>query len=301
MTGHLLTILAVGLQSVGKVLYGTFLIGLSTPVFVLLSVCLTVAVFLAIARFRFPREGRGLLLLANIYTAIGFISLFFALKHLPPAIFASIEIGMSLLTAIALAAVQQRAWPQRLRLLACTGILAGCGLLAWAEIAITTTAPSTAMVWIAILACMATGITSALSAITCKKLGAKGWSPPAVLGHRFYLTVAAAAIWLPFESAGMTMPTVDTLLIVAAIGAVAILIPLLLLQIALRRTDALTVMICMAAQPILSFALSLPSPAYDWNLLTLAGVLVVTLFVGWDIVLQRRTAPRPVTPALAGR
>ncbi len=62
---------------------------------------------------------------------------------------------------------------------------------------------------------------------------------------------------------------------------------LLLLQIALRGTDELTVMICLAAQPILSYLIALPSPAYDWNGFVLVGAVLVTAFVGLDIAAQR--------------
>ncbi len=285
---QVLTLLAVAMQSVGKVLYGTFLTGVPTPLFVLVSVCLTALVFLIVARFRLPQEGRGVLVLVNIWTAIGFISLFFALKYLPPAIFASIEIGSSLLAAIALTAVQTRAWPRIVRMTACLGILIGCALLSWTEVVVSRSEPAGALVWIAIAASTATGITSALTVVACKKLAASGWTSPTVLAHRFYLTIAVAAVWLPMTSAGVAVPEIGTLAIVAAVGAVGVLIPLLMLQIALRRTDELTVMICMAAQPILSFLLSLPSPAYEWSALTLFGVLVVTAFVGMDIAAQRR-------------
>jgi drug/metabolite transporter (DMT)-like permease len=288
MIEQVLTLLAIAMQSVGKVLYGTFLAGVPTPLFVLVSVCLTALVFLIVARFRLPQKGRGVLLLVNVWTAIGFISLFFALKYLPPAIFASIEIGSSLLAAIALTAVQTRAWPRIVRITACLGILVGCALLSWTELGASRSETAGALVWIAIAASTATGITSALTVVACKKLAASGWTSPAVLAHRFYLTIAVAAIWFPMTSSGVTVPAIGTLTLVAAVGAIGVLIPLLMLQIALRRTDELTVLICMAAQPILSFLLSLPSPAYDWNALTLFGVLVVTAFVGMDIAMRRK-------------
>jgi hypothetical protein len=86
------------------------------------------------------------------------------------------------------------------------------------------------------------------------------------------------------------MPASGTFALMAIVGGIGILMPLLLLQIALRRLDELTVLICMAAQPILSFALSIPSPSYDWDTLTLLGVLGVTLFVVLDILVQYRAS-----------
>ncbi len=243
--GQGLTFSSIVLQSAGKVLYGTFLIGVSTPLFILLSISMTAAVFLISVGFRMPKEGRGLLVFANISTAIGFITAFFALKHLPPAIFAAIEIGMSLLTAIALTCVLSRAWPRMIRILACVGIVTGCALLSWAEIAVSVAAPSGALIWTAIIATTATGISSACSVAVCKKLALCGWTSSATLAHRFYLTIAVALAWLATESAAIPVLPASTLAVVMMVGAVVILIPLLLLQIALRRTDELTVMICL--------------------------------------------------------
>ncbi len=291
--GRSLTLLAIVLQSAGAVLYGTFLAGISTPLFVLVSLSLTASVFLLGVRFRLPREGRLLLVLANVWTSGGFIGFFFALKHLPPALFASIEIGVSLFTALALAAVQARAWPPVLRVLACLGILAGCALLCWEEVASSLSEPGSALVWIAIIAATATGITTALSASTCKQLAASGWSSASVLAHRFYLTVAIALVWLPLEGTALAVPEGSLLALMATVGALGTLIPLLLLQLALRRTDEVTVLVCMAALPILSFLIALPSPAYEWSWITLAGVLAVTLFVGWDIWAERRRTAVP--------
>jgi drug/metabolite transporter (DMT)-like permease len=287
-----LTLAAVALQSLGKVLYGTFLDGVPTPLFILVGISLTAVVFLASVQFRMPREGRGLLALTNLWTAISFISLFFALKHLPPAMFASLEIGMSLLTAITITSIQRTAWPPLMRLLACLGIGAGCALLSWAEVADSVATPSGPLVWTAIAAAIATGATSTLTATACRKLATMGWSSRAVLAHRFHLTIAVAVAWFAFGSLDIAMPGPTALGFMVLVGAVGLLLPLLLLQVALRRVDELTVMICMAAQPILSFLISLPSPAYDWNVVTFCGVLVVSLFVGVDIATQHTNPSR---------
>lgn len=301
---HCLILLAIAMQSVGKVLYGTLLTGISTPLFVLMSILLTVCVFLSTTRFQLPRRGRGLLMIMNIWTAIGFTSIFFALKFLPPAMFAAIEIGISLLTAIALTSIQNNAWPRAGRVLACAGIILGCALLSWTEVAVTTGKTTGALVWIAIGATVATGVTSALSTTACKRLATMGWSAGATLAHRFYLTLVVACIWLTVDQPAMNVPDVESLAVVGMVGMVVILVPLLLLQIALRRTDELTLLICMAAQPILSFTFSIASPAYAWNTLTLLGVLTVSLFVGLDIYMRPsagRAGAAKVAPAARDR
>ncbi len=287
MIGQGLTLCSIALQSVGKVLYGTFLTDIPTSLFVFLSIGMTAAVFLAGVRFCMPKQGRGPLVALNVSTAVGFIAAFFALKHLPPAIFASVEIGVSLLTAIALTSVRSGARPPMVRLLACAGIVAGCVLLAWAEIASSSMGSPQAVVWTALIATGATGVTSAFSVVICKQLAQGGWTSATTLAHRFYLTIAAAFVWLAIEPGAVTVSPAETLALIAAVGVIGILLPLLLLQIALRRTDELTVMICLAAQPILSYLIALPSPAYDWNGFVLLGAVLVTAFVGLDIAAQR--------------
>lgn len=302
--GQGLVLLSVALQSLGKVLYGTLLTGVSVPLFVVVSFCLTAAAFLAIARFHLPHAGRAHLLRLNVWTAVSFISFFFALKHLPPAVLASIEIGLSLITAVAVVSIQDRARPQALRVLVCVGIVAGCALLSWAEIADSMSGESPLWDIAAVAASAVVGVASAFCAIESKKLAALNWAPAEVLAHRFYLTILIAALWFPLAEPRLALPDAGTLTLIALIGAVGILTPLLFLQIALRKTDALSAMVCLAAQPILSFLIAMPSPAYEWDAVTLLGVIIVTAFVALDIVAQRHTAaaaPPPSQPRRVDR
>ncbi len=107
-----------------------------------------------------------------------------------------------------------------------------------------------------------------------------------------------ALVWLPFEITTVAMPNVTILAWILGVAGLAILIPLLLFQLAVRRTDGVTFMVCVAAQPVLSFLLSIPSPAYTWDLFTLAGVSAVTLFVGLDIFASYRQSLVPAPVAL---
>lgn len=283
--GQALILAAIALQSGGKVLFGTLLQAVASPLYVLVGMSLTALVALGFVRFRLPEKGLSAIALANLWTAVSFLSMFFALKHLPPSIFASIEIGMSLLVAVLLSLIQTRAWPHSYRALACIGIVAGCSLLAWFEVSESTVSTSGMMVWIAIAASMATGVSSVLNVSSCQALAGLGWSSCSVLAHRFYATIAAAAIWFALDG-GVGVEELDLALFpaIAFVSAVGILAPLLLLQVALRRVDKLTIMVCMAAQPSISFLLSALSPAYGWNVVTLLGVGVVTFFVLLDVV-----------------
>lgn len=293
MIGQALTLLAVSTQSVGKVLYGTFLAGTSTALFLLVSFTLAALVFLCAARFRFPAGGGRLILMANIWTAAGFIGLFFALKYLPPAVFAAIEIGVSLVVAVALSAAASKTWPTRAQILTCAGLIAGCTLLAWNEILRAFATPSALMVWLAVAACVAAGIASTLGATACKALAARGWSSVTVLAHRSYLIIALAAGWLVLDPSLAVVPAEVGIEAMVAVAAIVVLAPALLFQIALRRADVVSVMLCAGVQPVLSFAAALPSPAYGWSWLAFIGSVAVSLCVVWDVLASHAATRRP--------
>ena len=295
MIGSALVFLGMALQSSGKVLYGTLLTSVSTPLFVAIGITLTAGVFLTLVRLRLPTEGRFTLLLLNLWTAISFICFFFALKHLPPAIFASIEIGTGLLTAVALAGLQERAWPRATRMLACLGIVARlCRPVLRRDRRH------------GVASGRRDGVDGNWRERRCRRyLGPWPWRKPEARHERLDLAVdtcppvlsddrsrarLAGALRSDDLSAGQRLAA--WILIVAAL---VVLVPLLLFQLAVRRIDEVTFMVCVAAQPILTFIVSMPSPAYDWNTLTLVGVLIVTAFVGLDILTQRR-AHSPATP-----
>jgi drug/metabolite transporter (DMT)-like permease len=284
--GQGLTFLAVALQSVGKVLYGTFLTGVSTASFLVVSFCLTAGLFLIAARFRLPGRGVAHIVMVNVWTAITFICFFFALKYLAPASVGSIEVGAAVLVAVIATGLRARAWPRWPRVAVCAGIVTGCAVLAASELGGTLSNGDRLLALLALGASAMAGVASALMATTFRKLAEDGWNPASILAHRFYLTIVVALAWLLFVGHDV-VPALETLPAVLAIGAIGVLLPLLLLQVALRRTDTLTVMICMAVQPVMSFAFSLLSPAYDWSGTALAGVLVVTTSLSLDIYARR--------------
>jgi drug/metabolite transporter (DMT)-like permease len=289
--GQRLVLWSVVVQSLGQVLYGARLGDVPAPLFILIGVGPMIATCMVSAGFRLPSRGRGLLLWANLWTAISFMGVFFALKHIPPATYAAFQIATSVLTAVILQCVAQRTAPPKSRLLVCAGIFGGCAVLAAVEARSSMLRGADLSVLAAIAASMVTGVTSTLTATLCKALAAQGWCSASVLGHRFYLTIAVAFLWWRMGGAGADAVAPTTLAVAAGVGVLCLLAPLLLQQFALRRTDTLTVMIGLAAQPIVSFLISIAAPVYGCNWMALIGVLTVTLFVGLDVFLQR--APRP--------
>jgi drug/metabolite transporter (DMT)-like permease len=171
--------------------------------------------------------------------------------------------------------------------------VAGCALLCWVELTETVT-DSSLVIWLAVAACVASGVTSALMVETCRALTSRGWTCATILAHRFYLTIALAVAWMIWDPPLAVMPEAQGVGLVLLVGAFAILVPALLFQLALRRVDSVSFIVCMAAQPVISFALALPSPTYEWNSFMLVGVTAVSLCLLWDIATTNSLGlPRP--------
>jgi hypothetical protein len=283
---------AVALESLGKMLFGALLGGVGLAGFLLISFGLTAAVFLAWAGYRLPRGGRAPLLRLNIATAVSFGCFFFALKHAAPAVVASLDVGASIVTALVLARIADRSSLCTQRVIACFGIVAGTLLLCAVEIDMAPAGTGKATLLVALVAGAVTGVTSTFSATSSKALSVAGWTPAQILAHRFHLTLVLAIAWIGVGEPGLALPPASALPAIALVAAVAVILPLFLLQLALRNCDTLSVMVCCAVQPLLSFLVTIPSPAHGWNMMTLFGVAIVTAFLMVDVAVQRGAMPR---------
>lgn len=73
-----------------------------------------------------------------------------------------------------------------------------------------------------------------------------------------------------------------------AVSIVGVLAPLYLLQIGVGRCDPYTVMVTMAAQPMLTLCIEGFSPAYAWSSITALGIAIVSGFLILDVAANRR-------------
>jgi len=74
--GRIVIVLAVLLQAIGKVMFGTWLSHIPSPLFVLISFSLTAALFLTLSRQGVGEQAWTPLLLLNAATAFTFLSFF---------------------------------------------------------------------------------------------------------------------------------------------------------------------------------------------------------------------------------
>lgn len=275
--GRCAVLLAVLLQAGGQVAYGTYLRTLPSPLFVFASFLAAMLFFLAVS-------GRGAgapawkpLLVLNVATALTFLSFFYALKLVEPAIAGAINVGIAPLAAVLIALATTGSRPSARRLVVCLGVFFGCAVLAVsATRGHGSTDVSTGWVWSGVLASVATGCGAVLITMASKALLDRGWASGAVLAHRFYLILPVSlSLALATSDPSWIDWSLHLVLTVGAVAAFGVVAPLYLLQVGIRRTDPYTVMVTMAAMPIVTFALQGLSPAYAWTWPTALGLAVI--------------------------
>ncbi|MDO4232303.1 MAG: EamA family transporter [Lautropia sp.] len=290
--GRLFVLLAVFLQAVGKVAYGVWLVEVPFTVFVFISFSMTAGLFLLLSRQGAGQAAFLPLLMLNLSTALTFLSFFYALKLLEPAVVGALEIGVAPIIALLLTLLLQGERPTAARVMVCLGLLLGCLVLAasaFSGVGFTAGAAVNGAAWQGVLASVAAGAGAVVVTMASRKLVQCGWQYGAVLAHRFYLILPVSlgmALWGgDFSAVEWDMPV---LLAVLAVSLLGVTLPLYLLQIGIGRCDTHTVLVSMAALPVITFALEMLSPVYAWSWLTAVGVLVVAAFVLLDMLMSRR-------------
>ncbi len=285
--GRLAVFSAVFLQAIGKVAFGTWLADFPSALFVLISFTLTAAFFLSLSRKGAGELAWGPIALLNISTALTFLCFFYALKLIEPAIVGAVEIGIGPVLAVVITLLLSGIRPTKLRTLVCAGILAGCGVLAVAAQKGTGLAVEGGNAWYGLGASAAAGLGAVLITMASKALIGRGWKFGAVLAHRFYLILPLSLI-LAFGSDLSTIEWSGALVVsLVFVSLVGVLVPLYLLQVGIGRCDPYTVMVTMAALPVITFILEGFSPVYSWSWMTGLGLLIVSLFLLLDVVAKK--------------
>jgi len=276
-------VLAVLFQAIGKVMFGTLLSDVPSTLFVFLSFGLTAALFLAVSRHGTGSPAWGVLLLLNASTALTFISFFYALKLIEPAIVGAVEIGIGPVMVVLLSLILIGERPTVLRLVVCGGILCGCAVLALAALQGSGFTSHGSQAWLGLGASVAAGVGAVLITMTSKALLNLGWKFGAVLAHRFYLILPISLIMTLGTDAFTIEWGTELVIVLLVVAVIGVLAPLYLLQIGIGRCDPYTVMVTMSALPVLTFAIEGLSPIYQWSALTAVGLTIVTGFLLLDI------------------
>lgn len=285
--GRAMIVLAVLLQAIGKVMFGTWLATVPSPFFVLISFALTAAFFLLLSRQGAGEKAWGPLLLLNASTALTFLCFFYALKLIEPAIVGAVEIGIGPILAVLISMVLTGERPSFVRVVVCVGILAGCTVLGVSALQGSGFASFGRNAWLGLGASVAAGVGAVLITMASKTLLNRGWKFGAVLAHRFYLILPISLMMTLGTDVAAVEWSGSLIVALLVVSVVGVLAPLYLLQVGIGRCDTYTVMVTMAALPVLTFIIEGFSPLYSWSVLTAAGLVIVTAFLLLDVVAKR--------------
>jgi drug/metabolite transporter (DMT)-like permease len=279
---------------------------------VLVTFGLASALFIALVTLRAPEQWARLLrawkdcVVANVGTAAAWMSFFFALKMVEPAIVNTIHTGMGAVTLVAAGAVGLRIsakvqvrtrerWIQLgvfMTLLALAGVvLAGLSGVAGRTL-------EQNLVGLALA--FGSGIFISLTSDVTKRMHERGVSVEGVLAMRFLLGVAICAVAVALD-VGAERPLADVraLVTVGGAGLLLIVAPLYLFQLGLARTSAISVWVIQALGPCLVFAAQLLDGRISPSPWTLACVAVYSALVMTG-ALVRNYETDGVAPAKAG-
>ncbi len=280
--GRLAILLAVIMMAAGKVAYGTWLGAVPSQLYVLMCFSLLTLIFLPLHARKRGQFVPGQLLLLNVSTALCFLFFFYALKLVEPAVAGAVQFGMGPILAVLITLLTTGARPGRLKAVVCTGLLAGCCLLAASAVTASGFVADGLDGWLGLAAILASGTGSVLITMSSKKLSLRGWSSGAILAHRCYLIVPMALVLTMLEDGAPVDWTPSLAATLLGVGIVGTILPMCLLQIGIEKTDPHTVMVIMAAMPVFTFLIEGFSPIYTWSMPTAFGLLVITAFVALD-------------------
>lgn len=287
---RLAVVVAVVLQSVGKVTYGSFLSGFPAPAFVFIAFSLATIIFWCAPNRKIGVIDWPILAALNIATACTFISVFVALKVIGPASVGAIEIGVGPIFAALFAVILMAEHVGKGRAVICVGILLGCFILGYAALDATDQNQGHRDIIFALFLSILAGAGAVVISMASKSLMTKGWNQAAVLSHRSYVIIPVSfGLWLlgGYESVAWTL---NLTIEVVVIGAISVIIPLYLLLVGLKHCDVYTVMVTMAVQPCVTFTLEYMSSGYNPSTLTAIGISIITTFVILDVILTTKRA-----------
>jgi drug/metabolite transporter (DMT)-like permease len=225
-----------------------------------------------------------LVLLVNLATAAAWLSYFYALGALEPAVVNTLNAGIGPLT-VAVAGLFGLAFAREhplgagewvlqagvLAVLAALGLVVVCGLSGFA--------PAAGLDRLAaVAAALGSGIAITLALVLTRRLNARGVGADGVLASRFLAVVLIAGL----AAAGrhtLAMPPME-LARLAAAALLLIAAPLYLLQLGFARTAPFTAEALSAVGPVLVFAgqaLEGRIPASPWTLAAILAYAVLAL------------------------
>lgn len=266
------------------------------------SFTLTMVFFLAVEAGRGGTRPRAALtthrrdiVAINITTAVTWLSTFYALEYLEPAIVNVIGLALGpMIMTLAGPLLRRNSHVMGAEIVVSIGIGVLLAALMWASFSgrsgLGDVSTSDAVLGVIFSLTCAGG--SAVNIIYMKRLSDAGCAPGFVLATRFFLMGLVAWILVAFEDQPDLMAALVPGAIVAVIG---VGLPIFVLQIGIRHTEPITTSLLVCLSPLFAFAMQLADGRLRFSVFTLIGVIAVVALVAVGVLVRDRK-PAPVTP-----
>ncbi|WP_437935588.1 EamA family transporter [Sorangium sp. So ce341] len=249
----------------------------------------------AAAAFLPLRTHRRDVVVINLSTAVGWLSMLFALKHLEPAVVnvVSLAIGPAL-TVLLGPLLRRRSSVLVTEMAASLGICAFIALLLWGAITGRSGVGhvSAGEAAIGVVLTLVCGLASTINFIYSKRLSDAGHNPESVLAIRFFLTIAVT--WAMAATSDMAT-LAEAFLPSTVIAVIGVALPMYLIQLGVQHTEPITASLITSMSPLFAFLLQLLDRRLQPSVLTLAGVVGITALVAAAVMARGRHERRSLS------
>lgn len=284
LIGVALVLFFVLMSAVSGVFLSTFLVKVDVfitllCVFSLIALLFNAYIFWAHGPIyrRFSRQVWLYIGLSNLTTAGNWFGFFFAVKHIEPAISATLINSVLPLATIGIAIVVLGQRPRGpAELLSAVALMVAMLLTAGVVFSGQSSRPATEFnsSVIGMTMSLVCGISMALNTVVAKKLNTLDVTPSEIMAYRFFLLILIAAALVDSSElrANLQQFFPEILFITIACN----LIPLFSLQLGIKRLSPATVVFLNGLAPITYFLVQVMSGLYAFSLASLASILFAT-------------------------
>lgn len=217
--------------------------------------------------------------LLNLSTAGSWISFFYAMKHLEPAVASALCNGMGPIIVCLNSFLKNEKPVSFLEIISSIGILSGMFYLmrfagySWAD----ANSNSSYENLFGIAAAISCGFFMSMSIIYSKRLNNKGWSAQKILSQRFLLLILFSGIFTWFNQSSVTWSS-GLILKIFAISFIGIILPLYSLQLGIKKLEPILVSLITSMVPLFVFFFQSFDQRLVWSFYSLTGSLIVVGF-----------------------